>query len=64
MKDVVHVPLDAVFEKDGKTFCYVMGGSRPEERKVVVGRSSMDYAEVVQGLADGEKVALFDPTRK
>jgi HlyD family secretion protein len=64
VKDVVHVPLDAVFEKDGRTFCYVMGGPKPEERKVVVGRSSADYAEITQGLADGDKVALFDPSKK
>ena len=64
VKDVVHVPLDAVFEKEGRTFCWVMGGTKPEERNVVVGRTSMDYAEITKGLTDGDKVALFDPTRK
>jgi HlyD family secretion protein len=64
VKGVLHVPLDAVFEKDGKTLCYVMSGARPEERKVTVGRSSADFAEILEGLADGEKVALFDPTKK
>jgi HlyD family secretion protein len=64
VKGAIYVPLDAVFEKDGKTYCWVMGGSKPEERKVVVGRSSADYAEILQGLTEGEKVALFDPTKK
>jgi RND family efflux transporter MFP subunit len=64
VKGVIHVPIDAVFEKDGKTFCYVLGGSKPDERKVTVGRSSADFAEIVEGLAEGEKVALFDPTKK
>ncbi|MBI3855670.1 MAG: efflux RND transporter periplasmic adaptor subunit [Planctomycetes bacterium] len=64
VKGVIYVPLDAVFEKDGKTFCYVMGGSKPDERKVKVGRTSADFAEIAEGLAEGEKVALFDPTKK
>jgi HlyD family secretion protein len=64
VKGAIHIPLDAVFEKDGKTYCYVMGGSKPEERKVTVGRSSADFAEILEGLAEGEKVALFDPTKK
>jgi HlyD family secretion protein len=64
VKGAVHVPLDAVFEKDGKTYCYVMGASKPEERKVSVGRSSADFAEILEGLVEGEKVALFDPAKK
>ena len=64
VKGAVHVPLDAVFEKDGKTFCYVVGATKPEERKVKVGRSSADFAEILEGLGEGEKVALYDPTKK
>jgi HlyD family secretion protein len=64
VKGALHIPLDAVFEKDGKTFCYVVGGVRPEERKVRIGRSSADFAEVLEGLSEGEKVALYDPTKK
>ncbi len=64
VKAALHVPLDAIFEKDGKTFCYVLGGAKPEERKVTIGRASSDFAEVLEGLSDGEKVALYDPTKK
>jgi multidrug efflux pump subunit AcrA (membrane-fusion protein) len=64
VKGALHVPLDAVFEKDGRTFCYVVSGAKPEERKVKVGRSSADFAEILEGLGDGEKVALYDPTKK
>jgi len=64
VKGALHIPLDAVFEKDGKTYVFVMGVSKPEERKVKVGRSSADFAEILEGLADGEKVALYDPTKK
>lgn len=63
-KGVLHAPLDAVFEKDGKTTCYVMGAGKTDERKIRIGRSSIDFVEILEGLAEGEKVALFDPTRK
>jgi len=64
VKGAIHVPLDAVFERDGATFCYVLAGSKPEERKVKVGRTSADFAEILEGMAEGEKVALYDPTKK
>ena len=64
VKNALHVPLDAVFEKDGRTICHVMTGSKAEERTVKIGRSSSDFAEILSGLSDGEKVALFDPTKK
>jgi multidrug efflux pump subunit AcrA (membrane-fusion protein) len=58
------VPLDSVFERDGRTFCYVLAASKPEERQVKVGRSSADFVEILEGLAEGDKVALYDPTKK
>jgi multidrug efflux pump subunit AcrA (membrane-fusion protein) len=41
-----------------------MGSGKAEERKIRIGRSSMDFVEVLEGLVEGEKVTLFDPTRK
>jgi multidrug efflux pump subunit AcrA (membrane-fusion protein) len=55
------VPLEAVFEKDGRPVVYVMarGGARP--REVVLGPSNQDFVVVEQGLRAGERVALRDP---
>jgi len=64
VKGALHVPLDAVFEKDGKSICWVLGAVKVEERTVKVGRSSADFAEIVEGLKEGEKVALYDPMKK
>ncbi len=61
---VLHVPLDAIFEKEGKIFCYVLGEGAPENRPIKTGRSSTDYVEVLEGLREGEKVALYDPMKK
>ena len=64
VRDALHVPLDAVFEKEGKIFCYVLGAGAPQPRAVRTGRSSADYVEILEGLKEGEKVALYDPMKK
>jgi HlyD family secretion protein len=60
--NVVCVPIEAVFEKDKKTYCYVPGPEgAPLEKALKVGKSNDDYVIVTEGLADGEKVFLHDP---
>ncbi len=55
------VPLEAVFERDGRQVCYVWqrGGFRP--RPVVLGPSNHDFVVVLKGLERGDRVALRDP---
>ena len=62
VKGVVFVPIDAIFEKDGKTLCYVVA-SPPTPREVKPGRANQDVIEILEGLKEGEKVTLFDPAR-
>ena len=62
VKGVVHVPIDSIFEKKGETLVYVVA-SPPTERVVKTGRANQDVIEIVEGLKEGEKVTLFDPSR-
>lgn len=62
LTDVLYVPLESVFEKDGQTICYVLA-SDPEPRPVKVGPKNSDYIVVEEGLQEGDKVTLWDPTR-
>jgi len=63
------VPLEAVFERDGRSYVYVRHGDDRRRRTAFVRREVQigernDVAVVVRrGLADGEVVALSDPTR-
>lgn len=57
--EVVSVPLESVFEKDGKTVVFVNGDKK---REVTVGRRNDMMIEIVDGLEGGEKVCLVDPT--
>jgi len=62
LKDVLQVPIEAVFNDDGKSVCYVRrAGGRPEKREVKPGRSNDHFVEV-EGLKEGEEVQLFLPT--
>jgi HlyD family secretion protein len=58
--EALYVPLDAVFEKDGRRVVY-LAGHRTREREVVLGPSNDDFVVVESGLARGDRVLLRDP---
>jgi HlyD family secretion protein len=60
-KDALHVPLEAVFEKEGRPIVYVARGRTPEPREVVLGPSNQDFVVIEKGLDKGERVFLRDP---
>lgn len=55
------IPLDAVFEREGRAVAYVASGRRVEAREIVVGPSNQDFVLVEKGLRMGERVCLRDP---
>ena len=62
LRDVVTVPVDAVFERNGEEIVYVLVGGQPRERRISVDRRSDDRVVVRSGVSPGEQVALLDPT--
>lgn len=56
--NVIAVPLNAVTEHFGRSFVYVKSGSRIERRGVSVGRMTHAFAEITEGLEEGEEVTL------
>ncbi|MEO5801950.1 MAG: efflux RND transporter periplasmic adaptor subunit [Verrucomicrobiota bacterium] len=61
LRDVIHIPLQAVSPKDGKQFCYVAKGGRSEPREIQVGEFNDEFIEIKGGLKEGEKVLLNAP---
>ena len=59
--DKLFIPIDSVFEKDGKTVVYVKNGDF-ELRTVKVGKKNSNFIIIEEGLEEGEMVALIDPT--
>jgi HlyD family secretion protein len=57
---VLYVPLEAVFERDGRSLVY-LARRRPQPREVVLGPSNTDFVVIEGGLTRGERVLLRDP---
>ncbi len=60
---VLTVPRGALCDKDGKRVVYRLAGGRFSPVEVSVGSSSLARVVITAGLAQGERVALRDPTR-
>ena len=61
IQNALHVPRQAIFEKNGKNYVFLqIGGDRFDRRDVKVVNVTESRA-VVEGLGEGDVVALVDP---
>lgn len=60
----VTVPKEAVLEKNGKTSVFIIDGQdRAQERSVAIGLRNDQEVEVLEGLSEGEVVAISNLAR-
>jgi RND family efflux transporter MFP subunit len=64
LDDTVYVPIEAVFEKDGKAVVYKMFGSSVRAQEVTTGTKNSNYIVVASGVQGGDRVALRDPAAR
>lgn len=64
LPNAVHIPTQAVFEKDGRWIAYVKKKNAFEERAFTPLKRSESVMVIAKGLEPGEVVALSDPTKK
>lgn len=57
-RDVVRLPVNALFERDGLTLVNVRRRDRVEARQVEIGEQNPRFVEVLAGVAEGERVML------
>ena len=62
--NAIHIPAQAIFEKDGKPTVWVEIGRRFQQRAVKLSRRSESTMVIADGLKPGEVIALSDPTVK
>jgi len=61
-EQAVSVPIAAVFNgNDGERFVYVRQGGQPKKRLVTVGVANFSFAEITEGLEEGEEILLVQP---
>ena len=58
---VLYLPVEGVYNRDGKTYCKLRQGEGQSEREVKTGRFSTDYVEVTEGLKENDQVMLDRP---
>src|SRR4051794_28626704 len=61
IKDALHVPRQAVFEKAGKNYVFLQTGGDRFERHDVKVVTATESRAVIDGLHDGDVIALVDP---
>jgi len=60
--NVILIPAEASFQKNGRSVAYVLNGQAFDERVIEITRRSGSQLWIAKGLNPGEKVALKDPT--
>ena len=58
VEDAITVPVQAVTEIDDQHVAYVVAGGKVERRKVKVGESNEQLIQILDGIREGERVAL------
>ena len=57
-RDVVRLPVNALFGRNRLTMVNVLHGGRVEARQIEMGEQNQRYVEVLEGVAAGERVML------
>ena len=58
----LYIPIDAVFEKGGRTLVFLLDRGTPREQEVVLGDRNGNYVIVLEGVGSNDRVTLRDPT--
>ena len=61
LHDVLFIPIEAVFEENGKLLVYRKALSGPEKVFVKIGQANNNYVQITEGLAEGDDVYLYRP---
>lgn len=64
LKDVLSVPIQAVFYEGGAAFCYRRVKNKTEKIPVKIGRQNEHFVEILEGLDSGDIVSLVKPEKE
>lgn len=60
---VLFVPIEGLLKKEGKNIVYLVKGNSFEHKEVKLGAYNNDYVVIEEGLKEGDRIALGDPTK-
>ncbi len=61
LKDVIYIPLDAIFMNDSLQFVYVKDKGENRKQIIDLGVDNENYVVVTEGLRQGEELMLTEP---
>ena len=61
LDDVLYVPIEAIYTEAGVNFVFKKTATGFKKVEIETGRSNSDYTIIVNGLNEGDEVALTDP---
>jgi hypothetical protein len=62
--NAVNIPVQAIFEREGKQIVYVKNGTKWDERVVKPSRRTESTMVIASGLKANETIAMADPNAK
>lgn len=61
IEDVLYIPLDALQIEGDKNYVYKKRGNSYDKVEIETGKNNTDYIVVVDGLKEGDEIALINP---
>jgi HlyD family secretion protein len=61
LPDSTLVPVEAIFQKDGRPIVYRLNGSKFDEQTIDIARRGREQAAVTSGVQPGDKLAVRRP---
>ncbi len=61
LPDCLVIPIHAAFAESGKHYAFVVNATGFEKREIELGKNNVYLVNIVKGLAEGDRVLLFDP---
>jgi HlyD family secretion protein len=61
VKDALYVPIHAIVSESGKNLAFLVQADGHVERDVKIGKNNAHYVQILEGLAEGDEVLLYDP---
>ena len=58
IQNVIFVPVEALSVKEGEVYCRFKKAMGTEDHKVIIGRSSSSFVEILEGLAEGDQLLV------
>lgn len=64
VKNVLFLPVEAVYNREGETYCRIKTITGIQERKIKTGESSIDFIEITEGIKEGDVILLSRSSEK